>query len=408
MSPIKKISKKAFFCLLAASAVLTAKAGRERVPQLLQNTGVSPFAYIREKGSYIVEGTLRNMNITPEKVYMIFHGTSPRPDDSALVTNGKFIFKGHVDEPCMVTISKEYYDAQGKKIGMGRAGQSITFFLEDSPIKLDWPGEMTRPVVTGSKADIDYHKASYRMDKWGDTLRAAYKMAMETRNVTMLNTFLSPEKLKKAETLTKEDYPAFIRSNPASSINLYLIRQLMAIQASAGWTEKVDSLYQLLPVSTRSSEEGRKTGEQLAADRLVAIGHKAMDFTQEDVTGQAVSLSSFKGKYVLLCFWASNDEKAAAALPLMRSAAETYDGKGLVVLGVSLDDNKESWLTAVKNADPGKTRQVFGGKGKQNAAALLYGVGTLPDMLLIDPDGTIIASRLNSSNLDKTLSSVFE
>ncbi len=253
-------------------------------------------------GDYTIQGSLRNMDILPEKVYLIFRPKAHRPDDSAFVTNGSFSFKGHIDGPCMVTITKEYYDATGKRITMGHAGQSISFFLEASPIKVVWPGEMTNPVVTGSRADLDYHKANYRIDKWGDTLRSMYKMAMETKNVTLLNTFFSPEKMKKMEMFTREDFPAFIRRYQASTINLFLLESLIELPATAGWVEKVDSLYQLLPETIRSSDPGLVLGNRLAAELKIAPGRKAADFTQGEANGQPLALSSLKGKYTLLRF----------------------------------------------------------------------------------------------------------
>jgi peroxiredoxin len=146
----------------------------------------------------------------------------------------------------------------------------------------------------------------------------------------------------------------------------------------------------------------------LDSELKTALGHVAPDFTQNDTEGHSVSLSSFKGKYVLLDFWASWDNNAAQSLAVLAKAYETYGSKGLVVLGVSLDKDKESWQQVIQEAGAGSTKQVSDLKGRENAAAQLYSITRLPRNMLIDPGGIIVARDLTSMNLDKTLSSIFE
>jgi peroxiredoxin len=164
----------------------------------------------------------------------------------------------------------------------------------------------------------------------------------------------------------------------------------------------------MLPAASRTSPEGKILGDRLAVELKTAIGHKAMDFTQYDTQGHPVTLSSFKGKYVLLDFWASYDNNCARALPVLNNVHNTYGSKGLVILGVSLDSNKNAWLDIIRETNSIMTTQVSDLKGKENAAALLYDVRDLPKNFLIDPNGIIIAKGLNAITLDQTLSAIFE
>jgi peroxiredoxin len=133
-----------------------------------------------------------------------------------------------------------------------------------------------------------------------------------------------------------------------------------------------------------------------------------MDFTQPNSQGQPVKLSSFKGKYVLVHFWASWDDNNSNMLELINKACQTFQAKGLTAVGVSLDADKESWLQVISEKKIENIINVSDLKGRKNEAASLYGIRKLPDNLLIDPNGIIVARNLTGFTLDKTLTSIFE
>lgn len=359
------------------------------------------------KSNFVIEGTISNMPIMPEKVYLTCD-TAHKAMDSAFVKAGKYTFRGSIEEPVMVTIEKYDYDAEGRRVRTTTTYGQVVFFLDKGTVKVSSAGTISNAVITGSQADVDYHLANHRMDLWGDSVRKIYKMAQETKNAMLLNSFFTPENLHKVDLFMREDYPAFIRTHPASGVNLHLLRTLITLEPKAGGMEAYDSLFRLLPATTRSGTRGRNIETMLDNYLKTAIGHKAADFTQPDAAGHEVSLSSFKGKYVLLNFWASWDANATETLPLLAKANSNYAGKGLVVLGVSLDTDKNSWQQAIQAKNISGTEQLSDLKGKNNPVAQLYGVTSLPGMLLIDPNGTIIATRLDQFSLNKTLTSIFE
>ncbi|HEY6902355.1 MAG TPA: TlpA disulfide reductase family protein [Puia sp.] len=365
----------------------------------------------KEKDEVIIEGTLLGMPVPPAYIYRIYPHTDSRRTDSVPVKNGKYRIVEKVDQVTRLSIGRYFSDPHpGSRRAESMDGTAYLDIYADKGdrITVISTGTLKNAVVSGSRSDKDYHAANAKMEMWGDTLRKLYKMAQETRNAALLSNFLSPANLKKAQSLMDESYPAWVRQNPSSPINLTLLDILASNRPAAGRAEQLDSLYQLLPATTRSSKQGLAIAATLSEQMKTEPGHKAIDFTQTDAEGHTVSLSSFKGKYVLLNFWASWDPEATATLPYINNALETYGSKGLVVLGVSLDADKATWLQAIEEQNMKNSTQVSDLQGKNNAVARLYSITRLPKMMLIDPSGTIVASGIDKYSLNQTLTSVFE
>lgn len=132
------------------------------------------------------------------------------------------------------------------------------------------------------------------------------------------------------------------------------------------------------------------------------------DITLKDTSGRQVKLSDFKGKIVLIDFWASWCEPCRAESPNLKTQYKLYKDKGFEIISVSLDTDKKNWLKAI--ADDGLTwLQVSDLKGYRSEAVQSYGIGGVPSFFLIGRDGKIIANtNIQGEPLNQRLAEMFK
>ena len=133
------------------------------------------------------------------------------------------------------------------------------------------------------------------------------------------------------------------------------------------------------------------------------VGNMAPDFTMNDTEGKPVSLSQYKGQYVLVDFWASWCGPCRGENPNVVAAYKKYKNKNFTVLGVSLDEDKDAWMKAIQK-DGLTWKHISDLKGWQSAVVPVYGIEGIPYNVLLDPEGKILATELRDKDLDAFLS----
>ena len=160
--------------------------------------------------------------------------------------------------------------------------------------------------------------------------------------------------------------------------------------------------YKSLSPAVQESMYGKYLRDLIDNGKMGAVGAEALDFTQTDTSGKPVSLSSFRGKYVLVDFWASWCKPCRMENPNVLAAYERFKAKNFTVLGVSLDRSRDAWIKAIQE-DRLVWSQVSDLKFWNNAVAQQYKIQQIPQNFLIDPNGKIVGKNLRGADLDSRL-----
>jgi peroxiredoxin len=145
-----------------------------------------------------------------------------------------------------------------------------------------------------------------------------------------------------------------------------------------------------------------KQAEGKKIQRALAVGTKFPDFTEKDVAGKPLSLANYKGKVVLIDFWATWCGPCVAELPNVLETYKKHHPGGFEIVGISLDEDQTKLETFTRQKSM-TWQQFFDGQGWKNKLAQKYGVNSIPATYLLDGDGKIIAKDLRGEALEKAV-----
>ena len=196
----------------------------------------------------------------------------------------------------------------------------------------------------------------------------------------------------------------FAKENPSSAVSAW------AISVFYGYEPHLEELlpaYHSLTDRNQQSLYGKQIAEIIQSTEKTAIGNTASDFTVTDPMGKLVSLHDYRGKYVLVDFWASWCGPCRAENPNVVNTYRNYHSDKFDILGVSLDNNKDQWLKAIQK-DKLPWKQGSDLQAWNSQVVKEYGIKGIPFNMLLDPNGKIIARNLRGAELQITLSELFE
>lgn len=359
------------------------------------------YAQDKNKKSFTLRGRISNA----KNSVLYLKETKPLTDaaysDSTLTDEaGNFSISGVIQEPRMLTLK-----IKGRK----SLAESATFIADNHAVMTmeGLADSLYKSEIKGSEEHslLTEFSAAYQKEM-ADFSKEVYKIYQEAKNRNDSVTMKRESGIANLKVTDKacQMLTVFIGANPSRALSLELIDMLMKYSR----LKTADSLMQLI--------EKTPAGEYALSQRLrkridilkrLQIGAIAPEFSQPDTAGRQVSLSAFRGKYVLVDFWASWCVPCRAENPHVLKAYEKYKESNFTVLGVSLDHDRKSWINAI-HQDKLPWMQLSDLKGFDNEAGKLYAVSSIPANYLLDPQGKIVAVNLRGIALEEFLEKVIK
>ncbi|MEP6928147.1 MAG: TlpA disulfide reductase family protein [Ginsengibacter sp.] len=297
------------------------------------------------------------------------------PETQAIIKKGLFIIKGKVNEPGF------------KGLIFGDQQPVVPIFLDNSNIKISGDkNAIDKLVITGSPTHTLFTEYTNALKPYG--------------KIFLPDAEFDSNAVNNVEKISEE----FVKKHAGSYVApLAIIRMFQANQDGA----KAEKLYKLLPAPVQTSGLAQYVNQQIQESKINPVGSVIKDFSQKDTSDKLVNISSYRGKYVLLDFWASWCKPCRMENPNVVAAYNKFQNRNFTILSISLDQAKQAWLNAIQ-MDGLNWSHVSDLKGWNNEVAALFQIRSIPQNLLIDPQGKIIAKNLRGNVLENKLQEILK
>ncbi len=321
-------------------------------------------------------------------VLRLFRNGDQSPSQEARFISGSFSVVVPIEEANLYFLQVDGQD------------RPLEVFLEPGQVTIrprkDRPGEYE---VNGSRSHIEFQRFVQRFLPFVQQSNQLANVINITQNPAQRDSLMLLYQNGQRDMQLLID--STIDANPSSPIGPFIL------SATYGFNQDpvvLERRFNKLSLALQQSAAGKQLLALINDSKVGAVGSMAMDFTQSDVNGNPISLSSFRGKYVLVDFWASWCGPCRTENPNVVENYNRFKNKNFTVLGVSLDrpGQKDRWLQAIQD-DKLTWTNVSDLQFWNNAVAKQYKVQSIPQNLLIDPNGIIVAKNLRGDALGQKL-----
>lgn len=350
-----------------------------------------------KKEGYVIHGQIDG-NYKAEKVYLVeeeeIQGIQ-KIVDSCVVENNRYVFQGEAPEYPVVYYIKSAVDQC--------SGPLTTFFLEQGDIKIRTDAYyFTSARVGGTVNNLLLQYQEVLMGALEDSMRYELFLSEAIHG-------LQDEETELKRLRERSDYMGKKEPEVRKDLITRYSDQVFAVYAIFRWLrflplEEVKELRRGLSSVLNDHPYTRQLDGFIQAAEF-GKGSQIPDLELPDKNGQLMHLNDFKGKYLLIDFWASWCMPCMQEMPLLADLYKKYGGKKFEIIGISLDSKKDTWLEAMKKAGM-KWPQLCDFKANQTALAKACNVKAIPYTILVGPDGKVIALNLRGEQLKEKIKEV--